>query len=884
MRLREVQLGNVRRFQGKTATLAGIADGVTTICAPNESGKSTFFDALHALFFIDHKSQAAEVKSLQPHAGGAVRISAEVEFDDGRFLVEKVFLSRKTAKVTEVATGRVLGMEGEAEAWIRSRIFQPAHGPAGLLWVRQGMSGFGPEGGGQKEKGERERLRDVRRDLMSSVAGQIDAVTGGRRMDAIMELSRAEFDKIATRQMKPKAGGPWAAQEKIVSDLSRERERLASQVEGLSQALVEKARLEAELGRERDPETAQRREEELVSVRRDLQAAQAHAEKIAQARRDLRLFDLEIENLDARLSGARQELTARRQASARIASLATEIAALEDDRKAAAEDVAAAREALKACTDERSRLSRALTLEHRRQRRLEAARQLTSLEHTLTRAEALEKEMSAPRRLLAGPGPTQDDLASLEELDRQVAAWDARRRQSAPSFEIAYLAGLRATDASGVQIEAGKRHEILHEETVEVSGQVRITLHPAASPERDGDRIEQARADLRAGLADLGVDDLDAARRNLRARQEAQRAIDANTAALSAMAPEGVQAMRGEAERLRAATGEAGDDAPPAAGQDCDTSQLEMELQRAEVEVTRAREVLDKCAEASAGLDRRMSGLEAEGSLEENALRQMSEETDVEARIADLEPSLDKKRQDRATQAGDIEEMSREAPATEILAANVERLEGAVRNAAAQCQRLEAEINRTEGVIRARAEDAVEEKLSEVEGRLEAARARAARFEREAVALGDLMEELETARRNAQDAYFEPVKREIAPLLRILHGNAQFEMDGDSMLLSTLVRGGVEDSLDVLSGGAFEQIAILTRLAFAQLYRRAGTHVPVILDDALVHSDDARIGTMFTLLTHVGRDQQIIVFSCRQRAFSDLGGARGEIRVSDLRE
>ncbi|WP_324290999.1 hypothetical protein [Asticcacaulis sp. SL142] len=76
-----------------------------------------------------------------------------------------------------------------------------------------------------------------------------------------------------------------------------------------------------------------------------------------------------------------------------------------------------------------------------------------------------------------------------------------------------------------------------------------------------------------------------------------------------------------------------------------------------------------------------------------------------------------------------------------------------------------------------------------------------------------------------------------------------------------------------------EQLAILTRLAFARLMARNGRPAPVILDDALVYSDDDRIEKMFNALHRQAMDQQIIVFSCRQRAFSNLGGHR--LRMTD---
>jgi uncharacterized protein YhaN len=53
---------------------------------------------------------------------------------------------------------------------------------------------------------------------------------------------------------------------------------------------------------------------------------------------------------------------------------------------------------------------------------------------------------------------------------------------------------------------------------------------------------------------------------------------------------------------------------------------------------------------------------------------------------------------------------------------------------------------------------------------------------------------------------------------------------------------------------------------------RAGRIVPVILDDALVFTDDDRIERMFDALHRQAGDMQIIVLTCRQRAFRALGG------------
>ena len=114
----------------------------------------------------------------------------------------------------------------------------------------------------------------------------------------------------------------------------------------------------------------------------------------------------------------------------------------------------------------------------------------------------------------------------------------------------------------------------------------------------------------------------------------------------------------------------------------------------------------------------------------------------------------------------------------------------------------------------------------------------------------------------------------LQPLLRLLWADAELRFDGESLLPTALVRGGQEEEIGVLSGGTQEQIALLVRLAFARLLARTGRHAPVILDDALVYTDDDRIERMFDALHGQAADLQIIVFSCRQRAFRDLGGTK----------
>ena len=50
-----------------------------------------------------------------------------------------------------------------------------------------------------------------------------------------------------------------------------------------------------------------------------------------------------------------------------------------------------------------------------------------------------------------------------------------------------------------------------------------------------------------------------------------------------------------------------------------------------------------------------------------------------------------------------------------------------------------------------------------------------------------------------------------------------------------------------------------------------GHPATVVLDDALVFSDDRRMGRIFDILNMAARNVQVVVFTCREQLFESLG-------------
>lgn len=879
MKLRSLELTNVRRFGSKTAVLGPFGDGLTTITAGNERGKSTFFDALHALLFISHTSKSDAVKGLQPYSGGQVGIAAVIDLEGREYRLEKTFLQRAAAKVTDVASGQVLHQAGEAESWIEEKILHANKGPAGLLWVRQGEVHIDPQGRGK----DAENIA-VRRDLMSSVRGQIDAVTGGRRMDRIVERARKEFDLLSTKAMKPKSGSRWKEAEDKVAELTERRDKLVRDVKELVDALGEKRQVKDRLRILQNAGRQSERAAEIVEAKEALEEAGRHNQRVKEAESAVLLLAAERAGLERDIEDIETLQRSR-------ADLAEELAGKATDLKSASEEKARTeavrdktRDGLRVLEDERRVLMRDLGLAREAERDRQKWMRLRALFEISGKLKDPRDKLKQARSVLKGRKIEPDDIERLDDLRRRISIARQQARVHFSSF-IVDATARGQVKVEGRAIDAGREHLIDRPLDLEIDGFGKIELRPGEAATQGIEDPEKLSEELSDFLSELGFETVEAARQALAALQAAEKDELVASAEIRGLAPEGEAALEAEWMGLCKDLGHPVNGEPSKASASVPDGQVASDLEKriadleAKVELARDRVEVDRVtATEAASEEARVKGvLDHLSELQANLL--VPDDEDV--RLAEL---LGKRNAllDKGNAASlDLEALRSGAPALDAAQSRHDRLTGAAEADRQEVFRLEKDLARVNGAIEARSEASVEEKLAEVEAQLARAQDRSIRYEMEARAWDMLIRHLENAREAAQETYFEPIRKELAPLLAQIHDGAQFDLDPDSMLVGRIVRDGVTDDVDVLSGGAYEQIAILTRLAFAKLFARQGRHVPVILDDALVHTDDERISTMFDMLSQVAREQQVIVFSCRTKAFDDLGGTRARIEMAE---
>src|SRR5690606_9135118 len=403
---------NVRRFGGRGVAIEGIGAGVNVLSAANEHGKSTAFEALHALFFQPHSGTGKAVQSLRPYSGGNPLVEAEIVSGEGRVRLTKQFYGGKRASVTDLGTGRLIAQADEAEAFIAELTRGGAGGPAGLLWVRQGLTGIE-----QRSKGEEEGERRVRETLLTSVQGEVEALTGGRRMAKILAACEAELAPLVTATGRPKAGGRFAIALEELERLTAEEARLAVEMMALRDALERRRATRQRLAEVDNAEEKARRRSDTLAAEAAYEAARRHgaALKTAEAEADLARHRYEevqkaLAEFEAALKRA-AELAGRREQALerRDAALARRDAARADNEAAqAAMDAAHAEE-----QEQRALLGRLDAAIKAR----DAAEHVSRLRQQLEKAEAQRALVEAEEAAFAALDIAAPKVRQLEQLD-----------------------------------------------------------------------------------------------------------------------------------------------------------------------------------------------------------------------------------------------------------------------------------------------------------------------------------------------------------------------------------------------------------------------------------------------------------------------------------
>jgi DNA repair exonuclease SbcCD ATPase subunit len=143
------------------------------------------------------------------------------------------------------------------------------------------------------------------------------------------------------------------------------------------------------------------------------------------------------------------------------------------------------------------------------------------------------------------------------------------------------------------------------------------------------------------------------------------------------------------------------------------------------------------------------------------------------------------------------------------------------------------------------------------------------RVDLEALSARELMSAFDTARQQLQQDVVAPLQSRVVARFAALTGGAYRSVAFDAALKPDTVSAGAVESieLDAVSFGTREQLSLVTRLCLAELLAESTVSQVVVLDDNLVHTDEARMALACRILEDAAATVQIVVFTCHPERY-----------------
>lgn len=878
MRLHRLHLRDVKGVTERTVEFPDT--GVVVIEGPNEIGKSTLLEAFDLL--LDPRAKASSrsraVKALQP-VGRDVGPRVEAEFSVGayrlRFATQWL---RGTATELEILEPVREHLSGEAaqqrlDAILEESLDRP-------LWEALRFTQAGELG--------QVTLTDsaVLTEALDGASGvHLHAAEGA----PLLDLVEREFLRFYTPtgriggELKAAVAAAVAARDAAVhaDGALRETEELLTRHEELRQRARELSERESALVSARDRATAQARDvAEIVTAHEESKAA------LAQARRDS--------------VQARQDLARREQAVADLTDVETRIDAAQDAAQRVRDELQAATAATaelvsarERARDDRDRAREVAELAAADVEHLVAVSRVEQLGEALQRLAVLREEETAARAALdAAPDLDAGAVQALELAEREVHRLRDRLEATSAHVTLESMGAAQTVVLNGDEVRVsgagpgGGAREVPVRGGLEIEvGDLRLSVRPEKSASQFAAELVGAQSLLDDLLRQAGVADLAQAREAARERAAARaqvRHIRERLADLLGGRSE--SELEAELERLREVAaehrGHRSEDYPGPADE-----ATARDVARAAVTARRAAEVAFEQAQARLTEHERHCGQLASRVEKDQAVHETLSE-----RIARDRERLEEGRRGasdevlRAAVSSAAERYARvEARAAvtgrELEEADVDgvrtRLEAAERALAehlAEVATVREQQAQVQGQVELVSGEGRQETYDLAVGEFERRRLELEQVHRRARAARHLRDTLGRHREAAHQAYVRPYREEIRRLGRAVYGDS-FDVEvADDLTIASRALEGTSVSFDQLSGGAKEQLGILSRLAVARLVE-SGEGVPVIIDDALGYTDPERLDRVSSVFSGPGEQTQVVLLTCTPERYRGIPGA-----------
>lgn len=870
MKVHRLHIENFKAIERREVSIPD--SGVLVLHGRNEVGKTSIIEAFDVLVRHKDSSRHREVKGAQP-VGRDVPVIVEAEFSIGgdRVVYRKQWL-KSPATTLRYVSGPSAG---------RTLSGGTAHDEADRLWQRTDRTLWDALRLMQADALDQASLTDS-----AALRAALDAQAGvgldddGASSNLVESVAR-EVDRWYTPQRKPNA-----AHRKAVTDqemAAAEAGNAAAEVSSLARREEDLAQVVADVAHYSQLLTLARTElDELRAAASGVTAASGRRDRAA---RELDRAQAAHHAAAAALRARQQQTEEVAEATAHVERLGSRLTELERELAPARERLAEAERRQAEARDAAVTAQRSFTEATRDRSHLADLERLARLRRALESAERLREEIAALEARPPG-GVDRDYIAQLADAERLVDVTQAELDAGSARIAVEALGtdhGL-LIDGEAVSPDAGPQaRPVVRDTVVEIPGKWRITVSPARGVEERIGAAREARARHRELLERGGVADMTDARRTLQERDEAAAALAAARAQRAEVLDGGDEtAVRDEHDRLLARTRAHVTDRTlrhdvPAHEAAADllvesaTRALEAAQEALDLATAAEREARERVQAGSARLHTVRGEHETELRILSRSLaglRQLRDEAPDEV-LAGASAATAVAAEAAAQELARLQE-ELEALGAEGVVADLELAERAVTGLGAQLAQLKEQRSNVAGQLEGMGRDQVQARHDQAQSALAAADRELDALQRRARAALRLEEVLTRHQAAAHARYVQPFREMVELLGRGLYGDPDFGVAvSDSLEITHRRMAGELLPFEALSTGAKEQLVILIRLATAMLVDPS-EGVPVMLDDALGHSDRQRLQRVGSAIAQAGERTQVVLLTANPERYSGL--------------
>ena len=852
----------VTNWRGLSTAVLDFGSGVTIIGGPNECGKTSLRSALHAALVMTG-SGAKEKKKLETFRPWDTKLYPKVQLDfkvdDKVVMVEKEFLRTKNWASLKV-NGKLVANDGEVQRELE-KLLGPSLDWVDILWGVQGLVAFD-------------------KDAPDSVKGRLATAAQDTVIPQVAQLKEAidkewnEYWTEKTQRPKSKLQDLRTASDEAMKAELKLKEEIKAADRRVEDLDVQKLDLDARKQKLKDTESQWQRGQESLGVWEIYARAKAEA---ANAEQTLKSIEQWVRVWQSTVSGAAElfsKATAWKQSCDKLKALVDhppsradydavanrknylelsverdKFAALENMQVPTAAELKAYRQIENDLRDVESRLKAgalSATLTAEAQLKMELTRddgekEIHSLSKTETNSFNAEKGFE-----LVLPG-----VARLQvESGSQSVADDIETRKKLAQDLKTFLEKWNANDLQELQMRATEKDaQIKQLRPVDMKQLTLLRGKVADADSLDGLSPEEKEALLNAMPAALVVAESNwkmADSEHTRANAEHRKLLENNDLQKFETLLDNLQnhcklSMFDNAKALVFPTSKA--DATGSAGGSPASKPGSAGVPPASINPEPATSMLEATT---------IEWLKSLDSFEADFLTSIStkqaELKKLQAAI--IRPEGEETSKDRLTQ----------------LISDKTRMAESVAD-------LETKINQEIGSIKAQGD--LYSRLVAAQETSARASAEEKRVEKDAMAIMQLRQAFDEGCGKLRQDVVAPLQDRVTECLSQLTSGFYKGVAFDAALKVNGVRAdsSTDIVLDEISFGTREQLSFITRLCLAQLLAKDASKQVVILDDNLVHTDDARMPLACGLLETAAQVVQVIIFTCHPKRYSAIENA-----------